>query len=221
MDAARSDILGSDFIGAFCAATERIILVPARITHHDLSILESTLKAKPVRATIGESDLVGMLCRANTNGIIVSNLASPDEVKLIKEQTGTNVLLLKSKLNAIGSNILANDKIAIINPDYSNEKLKEISDALGVETIRPHRTDFKTVGANNILTNTGMVVNNRCTDAEKSMWEQATGFQSTRSTAATGALSVGLAVVANSKGVVAGNTTTGFELSRIVNALED
>jgi translation initiation factor 6 len=220
MDAARSDILGSDFIGAFCSATERIILAPARIKPDELKIFESTLRAKPILATIGESDLIGMLCRANSNGLIMSNLATEREVEIMKENTEMNVLRLKSRLNAIGSNILANDKIAIINPDYSNDELKEIADVLGVETIKPHLTDFKTLGANNILTNSGMVVNNRCTDSEKSALEHATGFQTTRSTAATGVLSIGLAVVANSKGIVAGNTTSGFELSRIINALE-
>ena len=38
-------------------------------------------------------------------------------------------------------------------------------------------------------------------------------------TANTGSLSIGLAVIANSKGVVIGNSTTGFEIVRIVNGL--
>jgi translation initiation factor 6 len=79
---------------------------------------------------------------------------------------------------------------------------------------------FRTVGANNILTNVGLVINNRATDLEQKEWEKLTGFGTIRTTANTGALAVGLAVVANSKGVVAGEETTGFELNRIVQGLE-
>lgn len=219
MNAARSNMRGSDYVGVFCTANERNVFVSDLLESENIQILESTLGAKAVRLTLGDSDLIGLLCRANSNGIVVSNLAHDEEVERLR-QSGLNVLHLKSRLNAIGSNILANDRIAIINPDYSDAELKEIADALGVETIRPRASDFKTVGANNILTNSGLVVNNKVTEPEKAEWDRATGFSSVRSTAATGALAIGLATVSNTKGVVAGNSTTGFELSRIVNALE-
>ena len=79
---------------------------------------------------------------------------------------------------------------------------------------------FRTVGANNILTNSGLVINNRATDLEQKEWEGMTGFKTIRTTANTGGLAVGLSVVVNSKGVVAGESTTGFELNRIIQGLE-
>ena len=79
---------------------------------------------------------------------------------------------------------------------------------------------YKTVGANNILTNKGLVINNKATDLEQKEWEEKTGFKTIRTTANTGSLAIGLSVVANTKGVVAGESTTGFELNRIIQGLE-
>jgi translation initiation factor 6 len=90
---------------------------------------------------------------------------------------------------------------------------------LGVETIPMDIGGFKTVGANNILTNKGFVINNRATDREKDEIDRLIGFKSERTTANTGSLSIGLSAVGNSTGVVAGENTTGYELNRIVNAL--
>ena len=140
---------------------------------------------------------------------------------MLKEQSlDINISVLESGLNAVGNNILANDKIAIVNPDFDAVAVQSISDALGVETVKDEIGGFKTVGANNILTNRGLVITNNATDAQKAKVDRITGFNSISTTANTGALSLGLSVVANSKGIVVGDSTTGFELARIMEGLE-
>lgn len=221
MDAAKCRVRGSDYTGVFCTASDRLVFAPFDMTSKERSILSATLHAEILEISLGESNLVGLFARANSNGIILSNLASEREVSEIKEKAkGFNVEVLHSDINAIGSNILANDKIAIVNEEYDHRATKQISDVLGVEVIKSIIGGFRTVGANNILTNRGLVINNRATDLEQREWETMTGFKSIRTTANTGSLAVGLASVTNSSGVVAGEETTGFELNRIVQGLE-
>jgi translation initiation factor 6 len=221
MDAAKCRVKGSDYTGVFCTASDRLVFAPFDLTSKERSILSATLHAEIIEISLGESNLVGLFARANSNGIIVSNLASEMEVSEIKGKAkGLNVEVLHSDINAIGSNILANDKIAIVNEEYDHRATKQISDVLGVEVIRSIIGGFRTVGANNILTNRGLVINNRATDLEQKEWETMTGFKSIRTTANTGSLAVGLASVTNSTGVVAGEETTGFELNRIVQGLD-
>jgi translation initiation factor 6 len=221
MDAAKCRIRGSDYAGVFCAATERLVLAPLHLTKKEREILSGTLHAEVLEVSVGESELVGLFARANSNGVILSNLASEGEARIIREMAGgLNVAVLDSDINAIGSNILSNDKIAIVNEEYDHYATKQISDVLGVEVIKSIIGGFRTVGANNILTNKGLVINNRATDLEQKEWESLTGFKSIRSTANTGSLAIGLAAVTNSKGVVVGEETTGFELNRIVQGLE-
>jgi translation initiation factor 6 len=221
MEAAKYRILGSDYVGVFATATEDYLFAGANLTSNSKEMMAKTLGVKCIDVTVSASDLVGLFVKANSNGVLVSNLMLDYEIEnLKKNDLGLNVQVIESEINALGSNILANDKIAIINPDYSERYEKEIADVLDVEVIRAKIDGFKTVGANNILTNTGLVLNNRATAQEKNEWDRLTGFDSTLSTANTGALAIGLSVIANSKAVVAGDTTTGFELARIVEALE-
>ena len=144
-----------------------------------------------------------------------------EEVEALKGMNlGINIGVIDSDLNAVGSNVLANDRIAIVNSDYDPKAMKQIGDTLGVEVIKAKIGGFRTVGANNILTNRGLVVSNRSTDLEKEKIEGMSGLRSERTTANTGSLYIGLSVIANSKAVVAGEDTTGYELQRIMEGLD-
>ncbi len=221
MEAAKYGIMGSDYVAVFATATDDFVFAGSNLTSNSKEMLAKVLGVKCVETSISGSDLVGLFARANSNGILLSNLSLDHEIEnLRKMNLGINISVLESDLNAIGSNILANDRIAIINVDYSKKEEDEIADVLGVEVIRARMDGYKTVGANNILTNTGLVINNKGTALEKSEWDRFSGFDSVRTTANTGGFAIGLSVIANSNGVVAGDTTTGFELARIIEALE-
>ncbi|MGD0728823.1 MAG: translation initiation factor IF-6 [Candidatus Micrarchaeaceae archaeon] len=222
MDAARYSIMGSDYVGVFATATDRFVFVGSNLTEHNKKILSDNLKAKCIDLSVSGSNLTGLFSKANSNGIIISNLIEDYELKNLQKQDmdNINIGVIDSNLNALGSNILANDKIAIINTDYTKDEAKQIGDILGVEVISAEIGNFKTVGANNILTNKGLAINNRSTDSDKEYIDKLTGFDSIRTTANVGSFAIGFCVVANSNAVVAGDSTTGYELARIVDALE-
>ena len=221
MEAAKFRIMGSDYVGVFAGATDKYLFACPAISQHHRQTMSEKLGVKYIETRLSGSDLVGLFSKANSNGIILSNLTLDQEVEALKaHKLGINIGIIESDLNALGSNVLANDKIAIINLDYSQKDAKDIQDILGVEVVRAHIDGFKTVGANNILTNKGLVINNKATDEEKAEWDKMVGFDSIRSTANTGTLSVGLSTIANSNGVIAGDGTTGYELARIIDALE-
>lgn len=213
-------IRGSDYVGAYAVATERYCFVGIDANGTMESIIAEALKVDVVRVSVGSSGFIGVLAKANSNGMLLSNLAEEREVEALKKaHTGMNISVMRSALNATGNNILANDKIAIVNPDYDADDVRQISDILGVEVVRAEAGGFKTVGANNLLTNAGFAVNNRSTDPEKERMDACTGFGSVRTTANGGSLSIGISALANSKGIIAGAATTGFELARIMEAL--
>ncbi|MGC8496194.1 MAG: translation initiation factor IF-6 [Candidatus Micrarchaeia archaeon] len=221
MEAATYRLNGSEFVGAFATATDRYVFCGASTQKKSVEVLEEVLKAKAFPIMVSDSSLIGLLAKANSNGIVLSNLAFEYEVERIKSLgLGINVGVLESDLNAIGSNILANDKIAIINPDYTASDANVIGDILGVEVVKRSIAGLKTVGANNVLTNKGMAVNNRIEEDEKKELDKITGFDSIRTTANKGSISIGLSVIANSNSIVVGSETTGYELDRLLDALE-
>lgn len=217
-------ILGSDYIGAFAVATDKFAVLARMISHGERDRIEKNLGIKTMTFDLDNSDLVGIYMAANSRAIILPNIIEEDEIahfrKEAKEWLDVEVMIFKSSLNALGNNLLVNDKFALINPEYTAEEARELEDILGVESIRMSIGGFSTVGANNILTNKGMVLNNRATDEEtEEIRKIFKGFQPSQSTANLGSLSIGLSTIANSTGLIAGDSTTGFELARISDGL--
>jgi translation initiation factor 6 len=220
MDAAKCQINGSDYIGAFATSTEHYTFVPYGIPEKIRAMISKVLKTKCVCIPVSGTDLIGLFSRANSNGIALANIASDDDIRKIKEMDlGINVGVIDSSINAIGNTILVNDRIAIVDPEYTDVEVKQIQDVFGVEVLKEEIGGFKTVGATNILTNSGCAINNHSTDIEKKEFDSITGFDSVRTTADRGSLSIGLASIANSKGLLVGEDTTGFEMNRIIDGL--
>ncbi|MCL4373826.1 MAG: translation initiation factor IF-6 [Candidatus Marsarchaeota archaeon] len=221
MEAATYRLNGSEYVGAFATATDRYVFAGQSLPKKSLDVLEETLRVKPVPITISDSNLIGILARANSNGMLLSNLAYDFEVERIKGmKLDMNIAVLDSDLNAVGSDIVANDKIAIVNSEYDQMAIRQIGDVLGVEVLRAEIGGMKTIGANNILTNKGFAINNRSSDAEKEKFDKMLGFSSVRTTANRGSVAIGLSAVANSTAIVVGDETTGYELDRLMEALE-
>ncbi|MGC8648825.1 MAG: translation initiation factor IF-6 [Candidatus Micrarchaeia archaeon] len=213
-------INGSTFVGAFISSTEEYSFISSGINSESIPLIENTLHTKVIALDFYDISLLGILIKANKNGILLSNLFDESDVQKVKSlDLGINVGILKSNLNALGNDILANDKFAIVNPDYNADDIKQIRDVLNVEVISEQIGQFKTVGANNILTNKGILINNNATDMQVDKIHKFVGIAPVRTTANVGSLAIGLSVVANSKGALIGEDTTGFELGRITQAL--
>ncbi|MEM3841445.1 MAG: translation initiation factor IF-6 [Candidatus Micrarchaeaceae archaeon] len=221
MGVAKYSIRGTDYIGAYSNACDSYAIVGVGLAEKVKSFLFKFLKVRIINFSSNGSDMAGIYARGNSNGVVVSNITRERELAALKAQfhNGENICLLKSNVNAVGNNILANDKIALVNPEYEASSVKEIRNALGVETLRMETGRFKTVGANNILTNKGIAVNNRSTDEELEEIEKLTGFKPVMTTANTGGLGIGLGTISNSNGLLTGYSTTGFELTRLMDAL--
>ena len=214
------EILGNDYIGAWVTATDKFLLMGNEVSKGEELKLKEVLGVEGFRARIAGTGFVGIYAAANSNGVLLPYGTEESELEEVRRQLhGFSVEILHTDYNALRNNILVNDRIAVVNPAYSKNEEKAIADALHVEVVKASVGGFTTVGANNILTNKGLVVNNRATEHEKEAIEKAVGMPSEQSTANTGSVSIGLCAVANSNGLVVGETTTGFELSRIAEAL--
>ncbi|MCL5423904.1 MAG: hypothetical protein M1385_02360 [Candidatus Marsarchaeota archaeon] len=137
MGAARYIIDGSDFIGAFACPTDRNVFVGKNITNGNKKVISETLNASTIDITIGGSNLVGIFMRANSKGMLLSNLTTENEIHILKEaKLNMKMSILDSPLNAVGNNIMANDHIAFINSEYDDKSFEVIEKTLGVKAIR-------------------------------------------------------------------------------------
>jgi translation initiation factor 6 len=214
-------LFGSASIGVYSLATEKIAVVPPIVSKTKASRLENCLKIKVVRTTIGESVLVGALASANSNGIVLPHYVTEEEIEAIKSKVpDINVAVMETKRTAYGNLVLANDKGAITDPRLKTEDITRISDALGVEAVNGEIAGLPYVGSLATATNKGALAHPMLKEEEQQRLKEVLKVPVDLGTINCGIPYVGMGLIANSHGAVAGFVTTGPELFIIGQALD-
>lgn len=212
----RLDFSGNPYIGVYVSANEGFLVSSPGIGKDAVRKLGESLEVTTISSTLGGSTVVGALMCANSNGTLVTNFI--DELE--KEQLADlHPVPIQHKLNAVGNNILCNDRAALAHPAYPPRILRLIADVLGVETLSGTIAGLKTVGAAAVATNKGILCHPHVSEERIKMLEEFFKVPVTISTANYGTPVVGACMVANTKGAVVGSTTTAIELGRIEEGL--
>ena len=217
MALAQVDINGNPYIGIFCAANEKLAIVPFDLEKKIESKIIETLDVEIVRVSVAGSRLIGSLLAMNSNGAVVNNFIETGE--LLKLKKYFNVAVIDDKLNAVGNNILTNDKGALVHKNLNPKSIKLLEDALGVEVLQGTIAGLKTVGTAAVVTNKGGLCHPKIKDNELEFLKSLFKVDLVLGTANYGTPLVGACLMANSKGAVTGVTTTGIELGRIEDGL--
>jgi translation initiation factor 6 len=220
MAVSKSDHYGNPFIGIYARASDSYLLAAVNSPPKFVRSLDA-LGVPPLYTTISNSFLIGLYCAGNNAGLIVCEGFSERERKAIKSAyPDVRLHVCKDKLNAIGNNLVANSHGGIANPGISNAEIKKISDTLGVEVVKMEIAGFHTVGACCAATDKGFVAYNRISEDEMNELESVLHVKGENCTVNTGTPFVPLGILANSKGLVIGSATSGFELSKIMGGLD-
>ena len=208
---------GTPNIGVFTAVNESVAFIAADAAPEFVKDVEEALQVKTKLMTVAGSFVIGSLVVMNSNGAVVSGLADTREIGMIEEFI--HCTPIDDPLNAAGNNILANDSGAIVNPEYSDDLVKVISDALGVECVRASIAGINTVGSICRATNKGCVCHADASDEDIELIKDVLKVESIRSTVNHGARMVGAGILANSKGALIGDDTTPIEMGKIEEGL--
>ena len=209
------NVYDNPVIGVFATCTEDVALVPIGTQSKVCDLLAKFLDVRVIPALIGGSTVVGSLVRGNSKGFLIPNIADPEDLKDVNLPVST----LPGKLSAVGNIVLANDSVALVHSEMSNAAIKVVADTLDVDVHRGTIAGLNTVGMAGIVTNSGLLVHPRATEAEIENLEDIFGLPVNIGTSNFGSQHVGSGVLANSRGYVAGSKTTGHELGRIEDAL--
>ncbi len=216
----RLDINGNPFLGVLCNASDRLAIASAEMNAGECAGLSECLGVPVVRTMLGGSRVVGSLCALNSQGIVVSDLASKEELEHLRRAApGARVLRLAGKLNAVGNNILVNDRAALLHPDMTPSAARRVSDFLGVEVARGALAGIKTVGSAAVVNSKGLLCHPRTTSSERKSLSELFKVPVTPGTANYGSPMVGACVVGNTTGAAAGSPSTGIEMGRIEEGL--
>ena len=201
----------------FATCTEEFVFVPSDTSDELINDLEVSLGVKGVRTSVGGSSVVCSLLGGNSNGIIAAGFILEKEIRRIRKHTKAS--RLSGGLNTAGNLILSNDTAALVHPDLSDKVIGIIKKTLGVEVIKGTIGGLKTVGMAGIATNKGILVHPKTSSGELAVLEELFDLPVDIGTINFGSPLVGSGVLANSKGYVVGEETTGPEITRVEDTL--
>jgi len=204
---------GDPNIGVFARVLGDIAIVPPESTEEFKTAVRDALEVTLVETTIQGSSIIGSLVAGNSRGVVVSGLASEEEIDLLAEHR--EVLLLNESMNAAGNVIMANDIFAAVHEDMPTDLAKAIGEFLEVEVIHLTLGGVKTVGMAGVATNKGVIVHPRATERQIAMLEEIAKVPVGTGSINMGGALVGTGLLVNERGYLAGNATSGFELGRI------
>jgi translation initiation factor 6 len=204
---------GDPNIGVFARVVGNVAIIPLDSTPEFKHAVKEALQVEVIETTIQGSSIIGSLVAGNSRGVIVSGLATDEEIeKLAKHR---EVLLLNDTMNAAGNVIMANDTFAAVHPDMPESVIKAIGEFLGVEVITLVLGGVKTVGMAGVATNKGVIVHPRATDAQIKKIEDVAKVPVGTGSINMGSGLIGTGLMANDTGYLVGNATSGFEMGRI------
>lgn len=216
----RLDIYRSCNIGIFAKANDKFVLVPFGLADTKVEQLASFLGAKPVRASIAGSRLLGPLIAMNGRGILVSRLADDSEIEILEKETGLRVKRLESRFTSVGNMIAANDNGAVISSAFSRETAVKISEALDVSVKALSIASYIQTGSMVAASNSGAVVHPAGSEWEIKQVMDTLKVDVEAGTVNNGVPYISSGIILNSKAAVVGNLTSGPELMILSRALK-
>ncbi len=216
MPVGRTLVAGSPYIGVYVRAGEHGAVVPPSAGAVAREV-ERLFGGPVVRTTIADTEIVGALLVLNSNGIIAGEDLGEDE-RTALERLGP-VTRLRSRHNAMGNNLLANDHGVLVHPEFSDEAVARISAGLGVPARRGTIAGLGTVGMAAVATNRGVVIHPKATEHEAHVVSEVLGVPVHRSTANFGVPIVGACLAANSRAMLLGRPTTPVEFAHLAEGL--
>jgi translation initiation factor 6 len=204
---------GDPNIGVFARVIGDIAIIPPESPQEFRDAVQQALDVEIIPTLIQGSAIIGSLVSGNSRGIIVSGLASDDEIARFSEYR--EVMRLSETMNAAGNVIMANDTFAAVHPDMPVDIAAAIGEFLRVDVIHLTLGGIKTVGMAGVATNKGVIVHPRATAQQIARLEEVAKVPVGTGTINMGSGLIGTGLLVNERGYIAGNATSGFELGRI------
>ncbi len=150
MNVARLNYEGNPHIGLFIFCNDKLCIIGSGFRENQQEDIHRALGVPLYNAKILGSNLVGLFIAGNNKGLVVPEMIEENELKHISDicaQHDMTVTRVRSKLNALGNNIICNDAGGIINPEFSPEEKREISEGLHVPIENGTIASFQNVGS--------------------------------------------------------------------------
>ncbi len=217
LGATKGRLMGSSWVGVKVFANDEVALIPPSFDEKSEKLVKESLGVPVVRLELLSTELHGVMISGNNNGVLLPYHVDPDDIVRLRK-LGLNAEIFASKYTALGNLILANSRHALVYRGLSQAETRQVSDVLGVE-VEPLAFPFGvTVGSLSVVTEKGILLP-PSGEALLAEIERKFGVRGELTTVNMGFDYLRLGIVANSKGALVGDLTTGTEFSNIERGL--
>ncbi|MBI1970319.1 translation initiation factor IF-6 [Candidatus Woesearchaeota archaeon] len=214
-----TNILGNPQVGLYGFANDHFCLVGKDLPEAQAKKIEEALHVPVYQITLCGTSLIGVFCAGNNNRIVLPDLLFDDEREEL-DRHRIPYTIIKTKLTAMGNNILCNDHGAIVNPEYSADVKKLIRKALNVRVVPGTIADHPTVGSCGVENNNAAFLHKEITEEELQLVEDVLGVPCETGTVNLSSPYTGAGVLCNSFGMVIGDHSGGPEITYVDDALQ-
>ncbi|MFQ6011393.1 MAG: translation initiation factor IF-6 [Nitrososphaerales archaeon] len=214
------DVYRNSNVGVYLRANEDFILVPMGLARSKIVKLEANLEVRALTTSVGGSRLLGPMLAMNSHGIILSKIASDQEVKDLRKHTGLEVERIDMKYTSVGNLVCANDNGALVSRIVPTLIAHKISDILDVPVESLGLGNYYQVGAMILATNSGGVIHPLAGDREIDIVKDLLKVEVEAGTVNSGVPFVTSGIIANARHAIVGSHTSGLELAILSRALK-
>ncbi|KAJ1530463.1 hypothetical protein ONE63_005363 [Megalurothrips usitatus] len=215
--AVRVEFENNNEIGVFAKLTNAYALVAIGGSENFYSVFEAELAdtIPVIHTSIAGCRIIGRMCVANKNGILVPNTTTDEELQHLRNSLPDSVKVqrVEERLSALGNVIVCNDYVALVHPDLDKETEEILSDVLQVEVFRQTVASNVLVGSYCALSNRGGLVHPRTSIQDQDELSSLLQVPLVAGTINRGSEVIGGGMVVNDWSAFCGLTTTSTEIS--------
>lgn len=214
-------INGDPNIGLYGLATDKFCILGKSVPAKIVKTFEEVLKVPVVQANIYGTGFVGLFVAATSKIVLVPEVIFERELKELRESLKgiAEVKTVKTEHTALANNILNNDKVAFVSPEFSKQEVGDIEKTLKVKVVQTSLAGLEVPGSAGVLTSKGAIINPNLSDAEIKKVEKLVNFEIGLGTINMGSPIVSSGLIANKNGFVVGSLSSGYEISRVDESL--
>lgn len=218
MEIDRIRVYGTPHIGVYIFVNNQIAIIPPGIEEHVKKVISKILGVDIIETKIAGSVLNGVLLTGNDNGIIVPRNILDEEYEVLSKflkKYDINLYISRSRNTALGNLFLINNKAGIVGHEFEKEEIYRVLDVLGIEIVERNILNLSIPGSLAVVTDKGGVIHPDLSDDELSELKSILKINIERATVNSGIPFIKSGLIANNKGVLVGENTTGPEMLRI------
>ncbi len=215
MGVRRMKILGSSNPGIYLKVAGGICLAPEAIADRAAEMIGTELGLDVVRASVYQSRLLGIFVAGNSRAILLPHLVSDRELRKLRDEVDAELVVVKSKITALGNTVLANDYGALVSPTFEESAVDAMERALGVRVRRGLLAGIPVVGSVAVVNNGGGVASPSASEEEIEAAQEVLDVEFGTGTVNDGLPYVKIGAVASDSGLIVGYESTPLEIDNL------